>query len=62
MHFTRQLKITERRKRMSKKIKCMICEAAEDEDCEFMTVKIEENGKETKYCCENLHKEHIKRI
>ena len=47
---------------MSKKIKCMICEAAEDEDCEFMTVKIEENGKETKYCCENLHKEHKKNI
>ena len=47
---------------MSKKVKCMICDAVEDEDCELMRVIIDEDGKETKYCCENLHREYIKRI
>ena len=37
---------------MSEKVKCGICgKVVEGEDCQLMTVIIDENGKETKVCC-----------
>ena len=37
---------------MSEKVKCGICGAVvEGEDCQLMTVIIDEDGKETKICC-----------
>lgn len=45
---------------MSKVVKCKICEA--DDDCPLMTVVVEEDGKEVKYCCTHLHDEHAKQL
>jgi hypothetical protein len=42
---------------MSEKIKCAICDrVAEGEDCQLMTVIVDEHGKETKICCTHLAK------
>ncbi len=37
---------------MSEKVKCGICDiVVEGEDCQLMTVVIDDDGKETKVCC-----------
>ena len=39
---------------MSEQVKCGICDrVVEGEDCQLMTVIINEDGKETKICCTN---------
>ncbi|MCW4050872.1 MAG: hypothetical protein NWE89_14170 [Candidatus Bathyarchaeota archaeon] len=39
---------------MSKIIKCKICGITDDEKCGFMKVVIDEDGKETAYCCDHV--------
>jgi hypothetical protein len=46
---------------MSEVIKCKICEIKEEKYCQLMRVIIEESGKESKYCCEHLQREHLKK-
>lgn len=43
---------------MMSKVKCGICSVVvDDEDCQLMTVTINEDGKETKVCCTHKVKE-----
>jgi hypothetical protein len=40
---------------MSEKVKCGICgTVAEGEDCQLMTVVVDDEGKETKICCHHI--------
>lgn len=40
---------------MSEKIKCGLCgTVVVGEDCQLMTVTIDENGKESKICCTHV--------
>lgn len=40
---------------MSEKVKCGICgTVAEGEECQLMTVIVDETGKETKVCCHHV--------
>ncbi|HEX9916073.1 MAG TPA: hypothetical protein VGB32_14255 [Candidatus Bathyarchaeia archaeon] len=46
---------------MSKKVKCQICAATEEERCSLMRVEVDKEGKESYYCCERTHKGEEKR-
>ena len=37
---------------MTKKVKCQICAATEQERCILMRVQIDAKGKKSYYCCE----------
>jgi len=47
---------------VSKKVKCQICAATEEERCILMRVEVDEKGKESYYCCERTHKGKNKEI